>query len=489
MRFTFENLGPIREASIELGDLTIIAGHNNTGKTYLAYALYGLLKKTPEMITEGESCHEFFENHFKEVAGLSIGNLVDHLVADGRFEWKASDIIYSEAQSMFINAIENDFSKKYVFQIFAPPNNHLANASLTIQLPRLAFPDKITRSVWSGSRISLEYDSDTMSVILAGVRRSEDLPRVDRISGQLPIRQNLLLLYSVFLANGLCDRSFQPFILPSSRHSAPLFYREVDYVNNQVVRRPSRIEPTQTNESDQDTDLREFISQHHMPILDNVDFTRIMPRIAEMYENPSWLSPRRNTEKYDLHRHIEEIMGGRYLSKNGQVRFVSNSSGKFDIPLHSASSSVWELSGLYFLLAYPYFHDSYRLLIIDEPESHLDTANQIQVARLLSQVVNSGFKVLITTHSDYIVKEINNLIMLSNSFSQKEETLKNLGYNDSDFLTPEQVHGYIAEEGGLTRCDVSKFGVKMEVFDETIKSINQSSKTLASRLLIEDARS
>ena len=29
---------------MELGDLTIIAGRNNTGKTYLAYTLYGFLK-------------------------------------------------------------------------------------------------------------------------------------------------------------------------------------------------------------------------------------------------------------------------------------------------------------------------------------------------------------------------------------------------------------------------------------------------------------
>ena len=29
---------------MELGDLTIIAGRNNTGKTYLVYTLYGFLK-------------------------------------------------------------------------------------------------------------------------------------------------------------------------------------------------------------------------------------------------------------------------------------------------------------------------------------------------------------------------------------------------------------------------------------------------------------
>ena len=32
MKFRFKNLGPIKEADLELGDLTIIAGRNNTGK-------------------------------------------------------------------------------------------------------------------------------------------------------------------------------------------------------------------------------------------------------------------------------------------------------------------------------------------------------------------------------------------------------------------------------------------------------------------------
>ena len=44
LAFRFKNLGPIRTADLELGDLTIIAGRNNTGKTYLTYTLYGFLK-------------------------------------------------------------------------------------------------------------------------------------------------------------------------------------------------------------------------------------------------------------------------------------------------------------------------------------------------------------------------------------------------------------------------------------------------------------
>ena len=41
VRFHFRALGPIKEAELELSGLTILAGRNNTGKTWLATALYG----------------------------------------------------------------------------------------------------------------------------------------------------------------------------------------------------------------------------------------------------------------------------------------------------------------------------------------------------------------------------------------------------------------------------------------------------------------
>ena len=43
MKIQIKNLGILKQAEFTLGDLTIICGHNNTGKTYAAYALYGFL--------------------------------------------------------------------------------------------------------------------------------------------------------------------------------------------------------------------------------------------------------------------------------------------------------------------------------------------------------------------------------------------------------------------------------------------------------------
>ncbi|MDM8517001.1 AAA family ATPase [Desulfobacterales bacterium HSG16] len=50
MKAVFKNIGPISKAEFDLKDLTIIAGANNTGKTYLAYTLYGFLKSLKPLV-------------------------------------------------------------------------------------------------------------------------------------------------------------------------------------------------------------------------------------------------------------------------------------------------------------------------------------------------------------------------------------------------------------------------------------------------------
>ena len=43
MKVSLKNVGMLDEADFEVGDLTIICGENNTGKTYATYSLYGYL--------------------------------------------------------------------------------------------------------------------------------------------------------------------------------------------------------------------------------------------------------------------------------------------------------------------------------------------------------------------------------------------------------------------------------------------------------------
>ena len=193
---------------------------------------------------------------------------------------------------------------------------------------------------------------------------------------------------------------------------------------------------------------------------------------------------RQKSEVYEdrFFNDIKKLMNGYYAASNDAIEFRSAARGdrRFAIPLHLASSSARGLSDLYFFLRHVARKN--HLLIIDEPESHLDTTNQIQLARLLARLVRAGLKVLLTTHSDYLIKELNNLIMLSSSFDNKAKVVKRLKYAKEDCIAPEKIRAYIATGNSLTRCEIDKFGIDMPNFDETINDINDAASELAARL-------
>ncbi|RLF21312.1 MAG: hypothetical protein DRN15_11435 [Thermoprotei archaeon] len=105
------------------------------------------------------------------------------------------------------------------------------------------------------------------------------------------------------------------------------------------------------------------------------------------------------------------------------------------------------------------------MVIIEEPEAHLHPRAQRLLARLIARAVNEQDKiVLLTTHSDYLVYAINNLIALS----QRQEKIRELGYEQSEVLKPEHVAAYLAKAEGrkavLKRLEVSEEGIPEEEF-------------------------
>ena len=115
--------------------------------------------------------------------------------------------------------------------------------------------------------------------------------------------------------------------------------------------------------------------------------------------------------------------------------FYQNTSGKYR--LHQVSSMVAEIAPL--ILFLKYLIRSGDLFIIEEPESHIDADNQRLLARAIAMLVHAGVQVLVTTHSDYFVSQLNNLLLLSqHSLSRRTPR----GYTRADILDPSNVAAY-----------------------------------------------
>ena len=476
MKFRFKNIGPIEKAELELGDLTIIAGRNNTGKTYLVYTLYGFLKGSGDLLWS-KAGSQFFDSHFKKMVSLSTNEIVSKLIAEGQIEWEVDKIFLVEEQARLIQVMTQEFSEYGISRVFNTSQDSFEDSSLEIEFSREIQTNlRLLIPIRRGRDLSIVYDGTKLIISLTDAEPAG----YSNIEPYFMERM-FKYMYGYFALQDFFAPENTSFIFSSVRHSIPLFLNELDFARSQVVRLLQQREDGKDSESTRDFDPLRNTSRYALPIQDNLDFTRRMTGLAESNDNKP---------QNDFPDDIEEMMGGYYKSIHGDLRFISSAENRldFDIPLYLASSSAWEMSSLYFYLGYVIDKEGSYFLIIDEPESHLDTANQIQFARLLARLVNSGVKVLITTHSDYIIKEINNLIMLNSSFADKEEILEEFDYRADDHLDPGSVRSYIAEKETLIPCEIDEFGMAMSVFDETINSINRAASKIATRKVLEAER-
>ena len=371
MKFHFENIGPIREAELELGDFTIIAGRNNTGKTYLAYTLYGFLK-----IWRGWSdIHSFLLSEESNGAQASadldrqvLREMTASLAASGEAHRVVDRDTLARERDVVAAAVTQSYSENRLAQVFSVSRREFEGArfGMVLDTPFPEVVDSLT-IVFGDNHWEIGYDGNRILVRRVGPQATHSVDA-----------SVLSLLYVSFLLSGIPD----PFILSAERFGISLFYKELDFTKNQLVDILQKL-------GDKDEGHRfspvllidKITSRYALPIKDNIAYTR---GIADLKN--------RQNEIHDsqLYSDIKDMMNGYYIASNDEIRFVSKQrkAGKFNIALHLASSSARGLSDLYFFLRHVAHKN--HLLIVDEPESHLDTANQVGLARLLAKLVGAG---------------------------------------------------------------------------------------------------
>ena len=110
-----------------------------------------------------------------------------------------------------------------------------------------------------------------------------------------------------------------------------------------------------------------------------------------------------------------------------------------DLPLMNASSMVSELAPVVLYLRHVILPGN--LLVLEEPEAHLHPEMQAQFTRMLVAAVQSGIRILITTHSEWILEELANLVRLSELPIDRRE-----GIEDPEIaLSPDQLGAWFFE--------------------------------------------
>ena len=253
-----------------------------------------------------------------------------------------------------------------------------------------------------------------------------------------------------------------PFLMPAERNGLHLFFRELS------TRRAALLHHASKDNIDLNELLKDVIrSRYALPIAHYINWLNQLPEIQRGAAGP-------------FHQHAlqlqKQLANGAYKveRRSGVIRFKPyqrrrGGTATQSMGLHMTSSTVNSLFGLWFYLenqAQPG-----DLLMIDEPELNIHPANQRHIARLLARLVNAGLRVVISTHSDYTVREFNSLLMLS---QDNGELRDRHGYSKDEVLTVEQVSACLFDNQKITPFEISpEDGIYATTFDTVIEDLNR----------------
>ena len=432
------NFGPVAYASVEMRPLTVFIGPSNTGKSYLAilaYAMHNCFSgpwalRGPTLDVNSRLANDaskYFSDKSETAERLyawlspnnhdqkfppqdildSIREILERREIPERHEDADAFLDYSVVPGFLrggpkdsIEFIDNEvrrcFGVERIGDLVRRPGAHrdsLVTVSSEVQLSetklgyRFGFDtdgDRFARVVPGKSDDPLSQESIASIAVIA---RAALHPSVFNESGYGRANWDFFeRLYSTIVGGVTEDAMYLPADRTGVMHS------------HQIV----------VNTLVQNATTAGINPSLNVPLLSGVlaDFLGGLIRMSVM-------RARRNDHHFD--RSLElAMLDGAILMDNPDTGYPSfsyrPSSWDVDIPLARASSMVSELAPVVLYLRYLVRPGT--LLIIEEPESHLHPGMQATFARELARLVNSGVRVLLTTHSDWFLEQIGNLIRL-----------------------------------------------------------------------------
>jgi predicted ATPase len=447
MKFKINNLGYIDNATIELGDLTVICGFNNTGKTYLSYALWGFFKTWIKY-----SEFKFLEDYFR--------------IYSDKGTVKIDLKKHEEEIQMALNTIAEMYGKN-IQAIFNISDDLFKNTKFGITDENL----KITYDTNFENKIS--YNNEYELVISKKENSSiVELSILSEIQAPLVLPKSIFInIFSTFISSNYYKNLLpRPFIITSERTGISLFLKELDFNKNDIINKI--LKKQNLKEHDMLDFLFNRVSRYAEPIKSNVDDIRDLSRLSK---SKSFLMKEPDNNDYkEIMKLWNNIIQGSYKVTENEIFFVPKKEinrEKIVLPIYASSSAVKSL-----LLLDVYIKNIAQkgdILFIDEPELNLHPENQRKLADLFARLSNSGIKIFITTHSDYLMKELNNLIMLY-KIQDKENLLKKYKYDTLSAIDKQKIKAYVTEDHQVIQIEVTDNGLETEIFDATALLMNQA---------------
>ena len=446
------DFGPIVDAKIDLRPLTVFVGPSNTGKSYLATLIYALHRYYCDSSSINRRLHvgdDAITPHFwhSELSGKDVQSVA---------EW-AEQILSKSTDPSTKGRVHLSRSVMDIIRTVFDAQGE----QVDFEMGRCFGTDKpnalIRRGSRSGARIVLNktFANDSTSFLQEfslRARRShlrtsmpgEETLRIDARA----VRHWIGILYR--MVDGLSELD---------RDGAELKLRALPLMNKILeATLPKILGPLYRPAFYLPASRTGVMHSHQVVVgalVQNATTAGLRPTVetpmlsgvlADFLQQLIQLKPlmyRRPTSHSALSTHIEEaILGGSVQVESAQgvnyPHFTYRPNGwKESLPLKNASSMVSELAPVVLYLRDVV--ESGETLIIEEPESHLHPAMQVEFTRQIVALVEAGVRVIITTHSEWVLEELGNVVRRSELSESRRKEMPHGKYA----LRPDQVGAWL----------------------------------------------
>jgi predicted ATPase len=456
-KFSFKKLGPIQEGIVELGPFTIICGRNNVGKTYISHAIYACLVEARKLLLS----LDFYavqvalksDRESKLNFGVQVADVRKYLPSIKDISSKVSSSLSNGGLAKFFNSdsILNEVE---------------INFEINIDIDALIY-DEI---------IEIQRDFDFLSFTCHKPKNSYEITTTYRITDnglQDELGPAFFTLVSISeVVNSLIN--LDPCIATSERTGIALFQPIFDSINTKLGREVYETKKLGRSTKHITTSILK-LNNLPQPVVDNIEFIRLR-------ETKNTLTNLKNRDF--LGNQLSKLSGGNFIEKSNSVEFKPLESN-ISIPFSMASSSSKSLYLIEKFIKTKAKPGS--ILIIDEPELNLHIDNQLQMANLLASLVNSDVQVIITTHSDHMLREINTLMMLGSELADPEEKsdiISEYEIEECSILNPEDIKAYVvsSKEKKVFGVKKTRYGLDLELFNREIISNNKKIREIQQSL-------
>ncbi|TAH30441.1 MAG: hypothetical protein EAZ06_03275 [Cytophagales bacterium] len=442
MKISVKNLGTIQEGEISLDkDLTIFMGENNSGKSYMMYLNYGVLdilfSKNKAFIEILGKLLELpiYSTELSNGIKINLKNILSK-----HFEMRFESIRKSNIDEFYQVIFQHKISR-LEFDI-----SNVENIFLSTSYEYLKKLEGFKLEIFS-KNYTINVDNEFITIF------TEDEYNLEDISKSLA----RLIIESI--------DSQKRYFVPAERTAINMFYSDI--MKQKASESEDLIVINNTDEiKNKLEDLRrEGKMLPYAPLA-------LMSYIKFAYDFRKHISGTL-TEFADLATELEYLLGGGVgVSAFGDLQFQPTEQEN-QIPLYLASSLVKSWSGIVIYLR----HLAQRgdILMIDEPEINLHPKTQILIARFLAKMINRGIRIIVSTHSDYILRELSTLIILNRDFEGKEKLMQRYDYQDNNTLAGDKVAVYSFGNHTITNIPITNKGIETDSIDEVISRQNEIS--------------